>query len=211
VAELSINEWVHRCERRRSEFNHASVRVLFVGESIPHNRTFFYDCNSILYDCTKQAFKEAYDILFSNTCGSGSAESDFLWFFEAKGCYLVDLCAVPVNHLKRCDKDQFAMRLAYRQQGIPTLAECIQLYQPEAVVVVMKEIRREVLQATCQSVHRTVRWVDLTRGTNRIISGHHFPTELAVYGLPFPVRSKRNRDNYVNGLARLLPTLPLLT
>ena len=71
----------------------AQIRWLFVGESPPAGGTFFYRADSNLFRYTRQAFSAAYEIDFNNG-------AEFLTFFQPQGCYLIDLCEEPINHIK---------------------------------------------------------------------------------------------------------------
>lgn len=77
-------------EALRLSFQPAEVRVLFVGESPPASGRFFYSGNSGLYRAMRDAF-----------CSVDPAVNDenFLEVFRDSGCYLIDLCAEPVDQI----------------------------------------------------------------------------------------------------------------
>ena len=75
-------------EELRKSYKPDKVKILFVGESPPAGGTFFYNANSNLYRNTKKAFEIALEKEWSY---------DFLSDFKKMGCYLVDLCLIPVN------------------------------------------------------------------------------------------------------------------
>ena len=102
--------------------------MLFIGESPPAAGRFFYRANSSLYSATRDAFEAAIPAL--------RREDDFLPAFERLGCYLDDLCRVPVNHLDLRDPE----RLAERERGIAPLARRMKPLAPRVVCVVMKNI-----------------------------------------------------------------------
>ncbi len=110
-------------EKLRGRYRPDRVRVLFVGESPPKNRTFFYCGNSLLHN----AFREAFD-----------SPDDFLAEFQSRGFFLDDLVPFPVNRMSREDRE------AARQAHIDRLSYRLRAYQPEAVVTVMKAIEQEV-------------------------------------------------------------------
>jgi hypothetical protein len=125
-------------EDLRARYRPAEVRVLFVGESPPVGGTFFYAANSRLYFATKQAFEAAVPDLVSEP---------FLASFRELGCYLDDLCLVPVNHLKLNVGAQRRERVRFRQEGEGPLAERIGVMNPSVVVLVMSGIQENVRRA----------------------------------------------------------------
>jgi len=108
------------------------LRVLFIGESPPTGGTFFYDANSLLYNATRQAFVAAAPKL---------AGSDFLAAFARMGCYLEDLSLEPIDKLPKPQK------LKARKDAVPSLARRLKGLTPSVIVVVVKGIRPQVLQA----------------------------------------------------------------
>ena len=154
-------------EAVRARFKPEPIRVLFVGESPPAGGTFFYNANSNLYRYTEEAFAAAFGRQF----GSGE---EFLKFFAGLGCYLDDLCTVPVNHLDKGERE------LQRTAGIASLSARLRATSPQAVVVVMKAIEPHVQQAADQT------------GLGQI----------PVFALPFPALG--NQRKYVAGLAETL-------
>lgn len=152
-------------ERLRRRYRPDEVRVLFVGES-PPAETFFYRANSKLYDATCEALEAAIPAL--------RREDDFLAAFQRLGCYLDDLCLVPVNHLDMRDPE----RLAARERGVAPLARRIKPLDPTVVCVVMKAIVPVVSDAVSRA------GLDVEREA-----------------LPFPAR---HRPQYVSGLTQLM-------
>jgi hypothetical protein len=157
-------------ERLRREYRPEVVRVLFVGESPPVGGTFFYKGDSNLARHTREAFTVAFNMACDN------AES-FLRFFKDMGCYLDDLCLVPVNRLD--DEERDSTRIA----GIEDLAQRIRSLSPHAVVAVMRGIAPHVGKAT------------------RLAGLEGIP----FHSLPFPTMG--NQVRYMSGLVDLLYTL----
>lgn len=75
-------------ETLRASFHPETMTTLFVGESAPHNGTFFYDGKNAMLGYMERA---------TNAVLSG--EGGFLQRFKAAGWYLDDLVLTPVNHL----------------------------------------------------------------------------------------------------------------
>ncbi len=115
----------------RKTYLPSRVRVLYIGESRPHNGTFFYLQNSLLYS----AIFESYTKLFPEM------SNHFLEHFARLGLYLDDLVDEPVNHLDT------TIRLSKRNEGIPSLAKRIQLFKPNAIICVIKSIEEQVFEA----------------------------------------------------------------
>jgi hypothetical protein len=79
-------------ERLRKHYRPHKVRILFVGESPPASGRFFYQADSGLYRAVRDTFATAFPSL---------PKSEFLKSFRSLGCYLVDLCGQPVDHMSR--------------------------------------------------------------------------------------------------------------
>jgi hypothetical protein len=161
-------------ETVRTRFKPEPIRVLFVGESPPAGGAFFYYENSNLYRYTKEAFAAVFNRQFE-------PGEEFLVFFAGLGCYLIDLCAVPVNHFDKGERE------FQRTAGITSLSARLRTTSPQAIVVVMKAIEQHIRQAADQA------------GLGRI----------PVFALPFPARG--NQRKYVEGLVKTLhdPLIPL--
>ena len=134
-------------ESLRAKYRPDHVSVLFVGESPPAGGTFFYAANSILYRATEEAFRDAVPDLLN--------EGAFLGAFNRMGCFLVDLCLEPVNHLSMKDPVQLAERLTLRTQGEPRLAELVAALQPEVIVGVLMSIGPNIRAAMTLAEVRT--------------------------------------------------------
>jgi hypothetical protein len=92
--------------------------LLFIGESPPASGRFFYSANSGLYRAMRDAFQAA----------DSRVNESFLAVFRARGCYLVDLAAEPVDRLEP------ALRRTMRQRGEKALAREIARLQPEMML-----------------------------------------------------------------------------
>jgi hypothetical protein len=153
-------------ERLRRSFRPKKVRILFVGESPPASGRFFYRADSGLF----RAIREAFLTEFLNL-----READFLNSFRNLGCYLVDLCDRPVDHL------QPNMRRKLCRASEPSLAKSIRVLRPEFVIVVIRSIARNV-----QRSERQANW-----------SGQHVE-------LPYPGRWIHHRTAFTRQLVPIL-------
>jgi hypothetical protein len=142
------------------------VRILFVGESPPASGRFFYHADSGLYRAIREAFVKAFPAL---------RERDFLKSFRSLGCYLVDLCEHPVDHLQ-----PRARRKAWAA-GEPRLTKSIRSLRPAIVIVVIRSIARNVRRSELQA-----NWC-----------GQHVE-------LPYPGRWIRHRTAFIRRLVRIL-------
>lgn len=97
--------------------------------------THFYRANSNLYRATRAAFAAAHG---EDRVPDGEA---FLRYFGDRGCWLVDLADRPVNRLPPAQR-----RLAV-ERGVERLADLIRAEQPEAIVVVKRDIATAVEKA----------------------------------------------------------------
>src|SRR5581483_12338865 len=77
-------------ERLRRRYRPAEIRLLFIGESPPASGRFFYQRDSGLYRAFRDAFLAA---------DASITEDGFLAVFQSSGCYLIDTCRDPVDHL----------------------------------------------------------------------------------------------------------------
>jgi hypothetical protein len=153
-------------ERLRQSFRPKKVRILFVGESPPASGRFFYRANSGLYRAIREAFVKAFPNL---------READFLKSFRNLGCYLVDLCARPVDDLPP------DMRRKLCRAGEPHLTKSIRTSRPAIIIVVIRSIARNVQRCELQA-----NW-----------SGRHV-------ALPYPGRWVRHRAAFIRQLIPLL-------
>jgi hypothetical protein len=165
---------VSSLETLRLSYKPAKLRWLFIGESPPANGTFFYKADSNLSRYTQQAFSIAFEREFAD--GKG-----FLEFFKAQGCYLIDLCEHPVNHLPESEREE------QRRRCSTSLPERIAEHLPQATIVVMKAIAKYVQPAT----------------------GQAGLADLPCYVLPFPAMG--NQKRYVERLVAVLRELNITT
>lgn len=157
-------------EELRLSYRPAEVRVLFIGESPPANGTFFYLENSNLWLYTRKAFQSVYGAALPK-------DMSFCEFFMSKGCYLEDLCLVPVNRMNKAERQRACKASA------ALLARRISLLSPKAVICVRMSIVRQVRSAMAKAGLQAV----------------------PMYSLPFP--SCGHQREYVEGLARLIEKL----
>jgi hypothetical protein len=117
-------------EAVRDDFRPERVKVLLIGESRPSNGTFFYRGDSRLAKYTWEAIGREHRSVF-----------EFLRHFQSRGCFLMDLCREPVNHLP-AEKRKIA-----RMKGEQTLQQYLRDVRPLAIIVVMKGIVEHVERA----------------------------------------------------------------
>lgn len=122
----------HARERLRKRYIPDPVGILFVGESPPASGRFFYQADSGLYRAVRDTFASAFPLL---------PKSEFLDSFQSLGCYLVDLCGRPVDHLSQ-DAREYACRA-----GVVRLARTIRELDPKIMVTIVRSIRLSVRQA----------------------------------------------------------------
>lgn len=158
-------------EALRKDFRPKRIKVLFVGESPPANGTFFYQADSTLYRYTQEAFAAVFG---EGVCGEGDA---FLRFYQARGCYLEDLCSEPVNKLP------LAKRRRAWEAGVAPFAKRLADFQPKVIVVVMVKIQKHVMEAARQAG----------------------PAPRCVWVLPFPTQG--HQGEYVEQLKWILSKL----
>ena len=153
-------------ERLRKRYLPPGVRILFVGESPPASGRFFYQADSGLYRAIREAFVELFPDL---------KQSNFLESFRDLGCYLLDLCPMPVDRLGRKERQKAWSR------GEASLSRVLRRLQPRIVVIVVRSIT--------ENVKRSMQRADW-RG---------FQLELA-----YPGRWHRHRAAFVRELVPLL-------
>jgi hypothetical protein len=145
------------------------LRVLFIGEAPPASGRFFYRGDSGLY----RAFRNAFQLVDPSI-----TDANFLRVFQTAGCYLIDLCGVPVDQMSPA-----ARRIACIE-GEPVLGETLKTLQPPAIVTVVHSIRHNVSRAAAR-----VGW-----------NGQSLE-------LPYPGRWKRHRDVFIEKLVPILNDL----
>lgn len=123
-------------ERLRRWYRPERIRLLFIGESPPASGRFFYRQDSGLYRAIREAFRMVDPSITNDT---------FLETFQRSGCYLIDACAGPVDHLDA--RSRRAACLA----GEPALSQNIRRLEPDAIVTLVKSIRDNVRRAAAQA------------------------------------------------------------
>ena len=137
-----------RCQReaQRRRFRPISLRVLFIGESPPASGRFFYHGDSGLYRAMRDAFHSVDPCI---------TDANFLAEFQASGCYLIDLCAQPVDHL---DRESRRSACLARESS---LARTMARLNPERIVTVVRSIEPNATRAAARAgwsgpfLHRT--------------------------------------------------------
>jgi hypothetical protein len=119
-------------EALRERYRPARVKLLFVGEAPPASGRFFYRADSGLYRAIRGTFTAAFPNILS---------ADFLQSFQALGCYLVDLCGRPVDHLGKEKRKRICLENEVR------LAVTIKRLQPKTVITVVRSISTNVGRA----------------------------------------------------------------
>ena len=107
-------------EEARLKYKPTYVKALFIGESRPVGGKFFFNENSNLYFATEKAFNQVSSVNFN--CE----------MFKKYGCWLYDVCNVPVNNLPLSEKKQLI------RKGIPALKKILCELNPEYVIVIKK-------------------------------------------------------------------------
>jgi uracil DNA glycosylase superfamily protein len=123
-------------ERLRKRYRPDRVRILFVGEAPPSSGRFFYQADSGLYRAVRDTFISAFPSL---------QNGPFLESFRALGCYLVDLCRRPVDHMDRNARQRNC------RAGEASLNRTLRQLRPKIVVVVVRSISRNVRRAEEQA------------------------------------------------------------
>ena len=140
-----------------------------IAESPPASGRSFYDADSGLHRAVRDVFRSVYP---------PADDRSFLESFRDRGWYLVDLCRMPVNHLK-----PRARRQAHAK-GVPGLARTLRRLRPSAVVLVVRMISPSVCHAL-----QLAGWVG------------------PYCELPYPGRWATARRDFANGFQAVLRTL----
>ena len=156
-------------ESLRRQYRPERVRILFVGEAPPVSGRFFYRRDSGLYRALRVTFFAAFPAL---------PKDEFLEAFRDFGCYLVDLCGQPVDHLSR------GKRISICCAGEARLARTIRTLRPMVIIALVRSIRASVIRAQMMAG-----W-----------SGVHLE-------LPYPGRWKHHRIEFQRQLEPVLNAL----
>ena len=119
-------------ERLRRRYRPDTIDILFVGESPPASGRFFYRQDSGLYRAVFDTFRSVEPTIESVS---------FLSVFARAGCYLVDLCADPVDRLDTTS------RRAACVAGEASLAATISRLKPRTIISVVRSIEDNVSRA----------------------------------------------------------------
>lgn len=153
-------------ERLRRRYRPPCVTLLFVGEAPPASGRFFYQADSGLYRAIRDTFVAVFPDL-QDAC--------FLQSFRDLDCYLVDLCARPVDRLGKEARQQECA------DGEVRLGRMLKALQPRLVITVVRSIADNVRRA-----QRMANW-----------TGIHLE-------LPYPGRWQRHRIAFQRSLAPVL-------
>jgi hypothetical protein len=153
-------------ERLRRRYRPARVRLLFVGEAPPASGRFFYQADSGLYRAVRDAFARVFPKV---------DESDFLASFRGLGCYLVDLCGRPVDHLSRKERKMACLG------GEARLARTLKQLSPKIAITVVRSVGVNVKRSEARA-----NW-----------HGQHIE-------LPYPGRWQRHRARFLRELTVVL-------
>jgi hypothetical protein len=158
-----------RRETLRRKFRPEHIRLLFIGEAPPVSGRFFYQRDSGLYRAMRDAFR---------IVDPSIDDENFPEVFSGAGCYLVDLCPEPVDHL-----DSKARRAACRASEA-MLSRILAQLQPVMIGTVVRSIEGNVARSASRA-----RW--------------HGP----FWHLPYPGRWSRHRDRFVEALVPVIGDL----
>jgi hypothetical protein len=122
-----------------------------------------------LTEHTKQAFEKAFRRRFHDC-------EDFLIFFKQMDCYLDDLSLVPVNHMEPQKREKTL------KGSVNSFSRKLNSYSPEIIIIIMKKIKKHVLEAVGKSNLDNV----------------------CIHTLTYPCYSMRNRTRYVDDLVKIL-------
>ena len=156
-------------ERLRRRYRPVVVRMLFIGESPPASGRFFYQRDSGLYRAIRDAFRGIDPSI---------TDEGFLTVFQNAGCYLIDTCTDPVDHL-----DQPSRRAACLA-GEFALSRSISRLQPVSIVTLLRSIQNNVRRAVG-------------------LAGWRGP----ILEVPYPGRWARHREIFVQALEPQLRAL----
>jgi hypothetical protein len=123
-------------EHLRRQYRPADLRLLFIGEAPPASGRFFYHQDSGLYRAMRDAFR---------LIDPSITDDSFLSVFQSSGCYLIDLCPSPVDHL-----DAQSRRRAC-QASEPLLGRTIAKLQPPAIAILVRSIQGNVERAAARA------------------------------------------------------------
>jgi hypothetical protein len=155
----------------RKRYKPHKIKIFFAGESIPAGGNFFYKGDS-LTDHTKLAFEKAFGRSFDDY-------EEFLNFFKQMDCYLDDMSLIPVNHMEPQEREKTL------KACINSFSRKLDSYSPEIIIIIMKKIKRHVLEAV----------------------GRSNLDNVCIHTLTYPCYSMKNRTRYVDDLVKILKHL----
>jgi hypothetical protein len=156
-------------EALRRKYRPEKVRLLLIGEAPPASGRFFYQQDSGLYRAIREAFLAIEPSI---------TDESFLSVFQESGCYLIDLCPRPVDHLDA------RSRRAACVANEASLCKTIGSLQPRAIVTLLRSIRGNVARAvSCAG------W------------------QGSLLELPYPGRWRRHREIFVDALVPQLKAI----
>ncbi len=158
-----------RQERLRRTFRPEGVRLLFIGESPPASGRFFYQRDSGLYRAMRDVF---------HSIDPPITDADFLAAFQSAGCYLIDLCPEPVDHLDSQSRRQVC------RASEASLSRAIARMQPARIATLLRSIENNVARAVLGAAWRG-----------------------PCIHLPYPGRSSRYRSVFISELAPVIVDL----
>jgi hypothetical protein len=144
---------VENIESIRQSYKPERIRVLFIGESAPGSGDFFYKGDD-LCGHTKEAFSVIYPEVQS------MSKMQFLDFFKQCGCFLDDLCHIPVNYETKAERHQ------EHERGVPQLSERIKEYKPDYIITIMLGIRKHIKKAMLLSRQHVIKDYAIPYGGN---------------------------------------------
>ena len=119
-------------ERLRRRYRPDEMKILFVGEAPPASGRFFYQADSGLYRAIRQTFVAAFPLL---------EDAEFLESFRDLGCYLVDLCGMPVDRMTAVERRSACVA------GEVRLGRTIRRLRPKIMITVVRSITTNVARA----------------------------------------------------------------
>ena len=153
----------------RQQYKPQKINVLFIADAPAAGSRFFYRKNSELFKAVKSAFTQVF--------GEFADKDEFLNFYRDFGCYLDNICLVPVKHLSPKEQNE------ERRRGIPSLAERIAEMQPRLIIITMKAIEKYALEAISLSKAGSIE---------------------KVASIPFPLGSMTNFNNSISGIIKAM-------
>ncbi len=155
----------------RRKYRPENVGLLFIGEAPPASGKFFYQQDSGLYRAIREAFRAIRPSI---------TDENFLSVFQESGCYLIDLCPRPVDHLDA------RTRRAACVASEASLCKAIVSLQARAIVTLLRSIRGNVARAVS-------------------CAGWQGP----LLNLPYPGRWRRHREIFLDALVPQLKVIAL--